>query len=138
MTNVDNTIVGAGIIKGPLALTNESAGVIDANAGTMGINLGDTLVNDGLIESTGSGTLFVRFTTIDSSGGGSIVDGKTLVLDTSTLEGGSLTVDTGATLRAGTGAGVVNLGAATVSNAGIIEGTAGGLTIDGAWWPTTT
>ena len=132
LTNLDNTIVGAGIIKGPLALINESAGVIDANAGTMGINLGDTLINDGLIESAGAGTLFVRFTTIDSSGGGSIVDGKTLVLDTSTLEGGSLTLDAGATLRAGNGAGLVNLGAATVSNAGVIEGAFGGLTIEGA------
>ena len=83
LSNADNTITGAGIIKGPLAFTNEAAGVIDTSAGTMGINLQDTLVNDGLIESTGTGTLFIRFTTIDSSGGGSIVDGKRLWLDAS-------------------------------------------------------
>jgi hypothetical protein len=132
LVNVDNTIKGAGLIGSPLTLTNETAGVIDASGGTMGINLQGTLINDGLIESTGTGTMFVRFTTIDSSGGGTIVDGKRLWLDTSTLKGGSLTIDAGASLKPGKGASSINLGSGTVTNAGIIEGTAGGLTIDGA------
>jgi hypothetical protein len=131
LVNVDNTIRGAGLIASPLTLTNDATGAIDATNGTMGINLQGTLVNDGLIESTGTGTMFVRFTTIDSSGGGTIIDGKRLWLDTSTLKGGSLTIDAGASLKSGKGASSVFLAGGTVTNAGIIEGTAGGLTIDG-------
>jgi hypothetical protein len=80
LININNTIVGAGQIginnsNNPLALTNESAGVIDANQSVELVIAtgGPTLINDGLLEATGSGVLAVYNTTVDQTGGGKIL-----------------------------------------------------------------
>ncbi|HEY2177442.1 MAG TPA: hypothetical protein VGH15_02575, partial [Caulobacteraceae bacterium] len=124
LTNLDNTIEGGGFIKGPLTLIND--GTVDANVGRMVINTADTVTNHGLVESSGEGILLIRDTTINSAGGGSVIDGKILQLDNATLAGGSLTVNAGAMLRSVFHSATINLGGGTVSNAGTIEGRAGG------------
>ncbi len=60
LTNVDNLIGGAGYIGNGLTLTNEAAGVIDANSAnrTLTVDTAGDLVNDGTLEADG-GTLFV-------------------------------------------------------------------------------
>jgi hypothetical protein len=80
LININNTIVGAGQIginnsNNPLALTNESAGVIDANQSVELVIAtgGPTLINDGLLEATGSGVLAIYNTTVDQTGGGKIL-----------------------------------------------------------------
>ena len=62
LTNIDNTISGAGQIgigDGNLTLVNEAAGTIDANFadGVLTLNTGNTILNAGLLEATNGGTL---------------------------------------------------------------------------------
>ena len=129
LTNLDNTIEGGGVIKG-VTLTND--GTINNDVGRMLINTGGTVTNGGIIESTGTGILLVRNTTIDSSGGRFVTDSSRLQLSNATIFGGLLTINTGALLINDTLGGTVNLSGGTVHNAGTIEATTGGLTIDGA------
>ena len=129
LTNLDNTIEGGGSIKS-VALTNK--GTINNDVGRMMLNTGGVVTNDGIIESTGTGILLVRNTTIDSSGGGFVTDSKRLQLSNGTISGGFLTINIGALLINDGLGGTVNLGGGTVHNSGTIEAAAGGLTIDGA------
>jgi hypothetical protein len=82
LINVNNTIEGAGQIGinssgQPLTLTNASAGVIDANAANNALVIatgGPTLVNDGLMEATGTGGLLITDSSaVDQTGGGTIL-----------------------------------------------------------------
>jgi hypothetical protein len=64
LTNVDNTIEGAGAIgsngNGTLRLVNGAAATIDANgANALVIDTGKTITNAGLIEATGPGGLVI-------------------------------------------------------------------------------
>jgi hypothetical protein len=62
LTNVDNTVTGAGQIgQGQLALTNEAAGLIDATgANALVIDTGaNTISNAGTLEATGAGGLVI-------------------------------------------------------------------------------
>jgi hypothetical protein len=107
LTNVDNTIAGAGQIgtgDGSLTLVNEAAGTIDANiaGGTLTLDTGNTIVNAGLLEATNGGTLDVQDGTIDNTGTGA--DGialgstSTLLVDTATLDltgGGDVSLASG-------------------------------------------
>jgi hypothetical protein len=107
LTNVDNTISGAGQIgtgDGTLTLVNEAAGTIDANiaGGTLTLDTGNTIVNAGLLEATNGGTLDVQDGTIDNIGTGA--DGialggtSTLLVDTATLDltgGGDVSLASG-------------------------------------------
>jgi len=107
LTNVDNTIAGAGQIgtgDGSLTLVNEAAGTIDANiaGGTLTLDTGNTIVNAGLLEATNGGTLDVQDGTIDNIGTGA--DGialgstSTLLVDTATLDltgGGDVSLASG-------------------------------------------
>jgi|GEM_PF-3449056 len=117
LDNVDNTIVGSGNIAsqggGPITLTNGAAGVIDANGAGNGIGFqagdmlisGATVVNNGLIESTGTtappANTFLdirRGSVVDQSGGGTILaaNGAVVYLEQVTISGGTLaTVGTG-------------------------------------------
>jgi hypothetical protein len=132
LTNLNNTITGGGSIFGSFALTNDAAGVIDAT-GRMGFHtLGETAVNDGLVESTGSGLLDIETTTLNDAGGGQVSVGHRLWLDGSTIEGGSLTVKSTGTVQSAAKSGTIDLGTGTVVNDGVIIGWAAGLTIDGA------
>jgi len=90
------------------------------------------VINDGLIEATApTGILLVNDTTIDSSGGGTVEAGKQIQLNEATLLGGALTIDKGGLLISKTVASTVNLEGGTVGAAGTLEGSGGGLTIDG-------
>jgi hypothetical protein len=132
LINLAEDIAGGGVIKGKLSLVNDSGGTIDANVGRMTLETSDTVTNDGLIEATGTGLLLVSDATINGSGGGTVTVGKEMELNDGAIEGGALTVTSGAKLLSSTDGGTVSLGAGTVSNAGTLEGYAGGLTIDGA------
>ncbi len=78
LTNVDNTISGAGQLgAGQMVLTNLAAGVIDANGATnsLAIDTGaNTITNYGLMEATGSGDLKIdsalaNFGVLEANGG---------------------------------------------------------------------
>ena len=96
------------------------------------LDTGATVINHGLIEATARALLVVRATTIDSSGGGSLSAVKNIELDGGVLKGGALTVATGGELLSGAGGGTVILGTATLTNGGVVDGAAGGLTLNGA------
>jgi hypothetical protein len=144
LTNVDNTISGAGQLgNGQLTLVNEAAGVIDAIGGNaLTINTsGETLTNAGLIESSnGGGGLYVvntaiantgtlapnansllvlqGSTVVDSSGGGTVeatAAGSQIRLAGATIRNGTLTIGAGGTLSS-TGGGTIDN--ANFSNAG--------------------
>ena len=105
LINRDNLITGAGQIGNGdrnLAMTNETAGVIDASGdNALQINFnGGTLVNNGTIEATstisGNGGLTIVSSTIDNSGsnnaGATLSSGTTghVNLRSSTILGGTL------------------------------------------------
>jgi hypothetical protein len=127
LTIAGATIAGGGAIEGALGLTND--GVIDATSGTMLIGVSPTIVNDGLVESTGSATLLLRNATLDSSGGGSVLVGHRLQLDDAILVGGTLTVAAGGVLQSQAGGGTID---GTVANSGLVQAQNGALTITGA------
>ena len=95
MTNVDNTISGAGQIgtgDGDLTLVNEAHGTIEANAagGILTIDTGNAIVNAGLLEATNGGTLLVDDAV---SGGSAIIAGG--ILDFAAQSNVSVTFDNG-------------------------------------------
>ena len=72
LTNVDNTISGAGQIgigDGNLTLVNEAHGTIEADVagGTLTLDTGAVINNDGVLEAINGGTLHID----DSVHGGS-------------------------------------------------------------------
>ena len=84
LTNVDNTISGAGQIgigDGNLTLVNETHGTIDANisGGTLTLDTGHTITNDGILEATNGGTLQIDDPV--SGGGSAIIAGGTLIFE---------------------------------------------------------
>ncbi len=102
LTNVDNTIQGAGQI-GVNNLTLVNQATIDANqSNTLTINAGGGVSNAATIEATAGGQLRVAATvsnagaTILSTGAGSVAD-----LSGSTTTGGTLTTSSGGTLYVG-------------------------------------
>jgi hypothetical protein len=93
-TNVDNTIYGAGDIgKGPLKFVNESPGVVDASLSTpfQLYGVGGGVTNDGLLENTGTGGLYIVYSTVDQVGGGEIsANGGIVYFSYADVIGGSL------------------------------------------------
>ena len=80
LTNVDNTISGAGQISigdGMLTLVNQVHGTIDANVsgGELTIDTGNAINNAGLLEATNGGTLLIDDPV---SGGSAVIAGGTL------------------------------------------------------------
>ncbi len=82
LINFNNTIEGGGNIginsgNDPLALTNDAAGVIDANAANAALVIqtgGPSVMNDGLIEATSTaGLVITNSTVIDQTGGGKLL-----------------------------------------------------------------
>ena len=87
LTNVDNTIAGAGQIgdgDSNLTLINESAGTIDANiaGGILTLETGNTIVNGGLLEASNGGTLQIDDNVSNAgtleANGGTLVAGGTV------------------------------------------------------------
>ena len=126
LTNVNDTISGAGFIRGPLTVNNGAAGVIDANGGILTLNNGDKINNSGLIEATGTGVMVVRGSSINSGGGGTVEAGAgaRIQINAANFTGGTLTVDAGGELQTSTAASTIGAGVA-VTNAGTIQVTNG-------------
>jgi hypothetical protein len=90
LTNVDNTIEGAGSITG-LQLINEVGGAIEADdALPLIINAFGTTVNEGLLEATHGGTLKLSGN-INNAGGTILADGGRVILGGVIITGGALT-----------------------------------------------
>jgi YVTN family beta-propeller protein len=70
LTNVNNTIQGAGQFgNNGLLITNQAAGVINANNATLALLLnGGTVTNQGLIEATAGATLSVSVGVVNKNG----------------------------------------------------------------------
>ena len=82
LTNVDNTISGAGQIgsgDGTLTLINETHGTIDANVagGTFTLETGTTITNNGVLETLNGGTLQILDPVTGS--GSAIIEGGTMI-----------------------------------------------------------
>ena len=154
LTNVDNTIAGAGFIGGGnLILVNQAKGVIDATGTTnaLTIDMGSgTATNAGLIESTGMGRLGFQFgtlansgqiavsgrgalsltnTVIDDSAGGTLDQGHALTMTNSAIVGSSLTVASGGTV---TIVGADDLNTALTNKGAIDIGANASLTVHGS------
>jgi hypothetical protein len=104
LTNVNNTILGAGQIGagGGLTLINDAAGAIDASATNDALILySDTINNAGLLEATGAAPLIIRSTSVTNSGtiqaaaAGDVVD-----LQSASISGGLLLASNGGVIQA--------------------------------------
>jgi hypothetical protein len=100
LTNVDNTIAGAGQIgdgDGNLTLVNETAGTIDANDanGVLVLDTGNTIVNAGLLEATNGGTLQIDDNVANS--GTLAANGGTLVAAGDVTGAGDVAIGGGGT-----------------------------------------
>ena len=118
--NVDNTISGAGNIGAgtKLILTNETAGVVDANQ-TTALTLQDasTIENYGLIESTAAGGLDIYNTAVDNT----ISNGTTLNTGQVTATGTGHVDLQGGSIYGGT---LTTTGSAVID---VVTGSSGGL-----------
>jgi hypothetical protein len=157
LTNVDNTISGAGRIgngqtsiagAGGLALTNDAKGVINAvGANTLVLNTGlNVVVNNGLLEGSGVGGLTIQGATVNDSAGGTLQanTNSNVSLQSADIMGGFLkTVGTGSIQTIdfysqldGTTSAVTNTGALNILNntsltiQGAIANTGGKINID--------
>lgn len=134
LTNVDNTLSGAGRLGHRLILANGSAGVIQA----VGVHAlvvdtrGRTAINDGLMEAVRSGGLVIRDTTIDGSGGGIIQaeDGARVKLRNAEIVEGTLRTVGSGMIRS-TGDTVLDGTAAAVAIEGVVGTGRHSLTLKG-------
>ena len=131
LTNVNNTIQGEGIIGfNGLTLVNEAGGTIDANS--TGGSLINTLTiesaqvtNQGLMEATNNGTLFIDAVTINNQGGNITAVGagaSVELVGNTTIQGGTLTNNGGAFFGTPNGNQAI-LDGSTVAGAVTINGT---------------
>ncbi len=94
LTNVDNTISGAGFLgNGLLTIHNETSGVIDAiGHNGLVVHSNQVITNAGVLEASGRGVLTLARSTIDDSAGGIIEasGGSRVVLKKDFIEGGTL------------------------------------------------
>ena len=149
LTNVDNTISGAGRIVGDivhgyitLALINEQKGVIDATGSNALLVSLNSFTNDGLLEATNPnalvnpGGLIINGTTVDGSGGGTVAaSGSHVDLQNATLLGGTLTTAAGGVIDTVSGSynNVFDGTSSAVNNTGSVVITDGSsLTLRGA------
>jgi autotransporter passenger strand-loop-strand repeat protein len=96
LTNVDNTITGAGTFgNSSLTLDNQAAGIINAN-GSNALTLSPgTLTNEGLIEATGTGGLVIQSASAIVNNGTLEADGGTLTDNSAVTGGGSALIKGG-------------------------------------------
>ena len=130
LTNVDNTISGAGSIGDQdLTLQNDQYGVIDANgASPLTLNTGsNAITNAGLIEATSGGTLDLDSNvtntggTIKAAGAGSIVNLNNVTIAGGALSTGDLTDTTNGLIEVGSGTSILDGSTHAVSVAGYIQ-----------------
>ena len=110
LDNIDNTIEGAGTIgtgDGHFALANRADATIDANVSgeMLTLDTGNTIINRGILEATGGGTLDVQDGKIHNAGAGTdgiiVGSGSALLVDTHQLKltgGGDVTLQNGSLL----------------------------------------
>jgi len=132
LTNVDNTIQGAGIIgNNGLTLVNQTGGIINANS-TGGPQIttltvqGASVTNTGLMEATNSGVLNINGVVVNNAGGNITANGagaSVQLYGSTVIQGGTLTNNGGAFF--GTPAG----------NVAVLDGStgAGPITINGTY-----
>ena len=141
LTNVDNTLQGAGRIGvNAMALTNQVAGLINANVSGQALeidpNAAGGATNAGTMQASGGGILQLVDGTFDNVGGTiAALDGSTVELDAAVIQGGLLTTIGSGLIKATSGnanAAVLDGTAGAVTNAGAIEiGSAHALTLKG-------
>jgi len=133
LTNVDDTLAGAGVLgdssAGALQFTNQSAGVVDATSATSPLivqSQSAPIVNDGLIEATGAAGLVLAGTTVDDSGGGTLLAaaGSTLAVG-GDIVGGTLKTAGAGSLGVSGGLAELDGGAAAITNEGLFDVGAG-------------
>ena len=102
LINMNNTISGAGQLgANQIELTNEKAGVINANQKTALILYSSDIVNNGLMEGTGAGGLMIFNSTVDNALGKIIANGKGagVTLAGGSIEGGTITTANGGVIQ---------------------------------------
>ena len=124
MSNVNNTIAGAGIIgfDGGLALVN--SGTVNANTVSAPLQVFASTVNAGKLEATTSGTLILG-ANISNSGTGTILasgSGAHVVLNGATITGGKLQTQSGGEIDVNFGV----LSGATIASGSIVDINGGG------------
>ena len=99
LTNVDNTIQGAGQIGGgPLRFINDKSGVVDATAANNALvidSFGQWFTNGGLVEATGTAGLTIVSTTMSNAFGVIQAVGSTVRMTSADILGGSLKSSSG-------------------------------------------
>ena len=129
LTNVDNTIQGAGII-GNNGLSLNNAATINANVGgqVLLLNGGGTVTNTNLLEATNNGVLQISGVVVDNGGGNITADGGTVqLLAAADIQGGTLNAVNGGMLGTATGQQII-LDGSTGAGAVNLNGTyTGGL-----------
>ena len=119
LVNVDNTITGAGQLgNGQLGLDNRAGGTINANASNALVIRANTqgVTNAGLIEASAGGLAQVQNTTVTQTGAGTLLAtgaGSVLQVNSSTINGGTLTANSGGAI--GTYGGNSTLNGVTIS-----------------------
>ncbi len=128
LTNVDNTISGAGQIgtSATMSLVNQSKGVINADQTTALIVRTDAniITNAGTMEGTGTGGLVLWNTAVNNAGGTiqAVGAGAHVDLQTAYIEGGILTTATGGVIRTvDTGSALDGITSGVISNTGTIQ-----------------
>jgi hypothetical protein len=131
LTNVNNIIQGEGDIGAGTAMSvvNQAGGIINANSTggplttTLEFNPGVTATNQGLMEATNSGVLYITNATINNAGGNITANGATATveLQNADIQGGTLNNLNGATFE-------------TVGNTTTLDGsTQGAITVNGTF-----
>jgi hypothetical protein len=136
LTNKE-TISGQGLIGGPLLdFVNAGKGIIDATTGGNVISIeANQFTNSGLVETTGSGDLFIDTDITQTAHGNIKIDGAgaKAQLEFVTITGGLVSIGTGALLEgvgSVLGSSVLKDQTQPIANAGEIDATASSLIIE--------
>ncbi len=150
LTNVDNTIQGAGVIgQNGLALINQAKGAILANVSgqTLTLNGGGNITNNGTLSALNGGTLVLNNAVQNNGTVSALISSAVYVNNTYTQAAGGQTVVNGSLFASnlGIGAGILSgtgtvFGNVTVSGTGTVHpgNSPGVLTISGNYASTST
>ena len=135
LTNADNTIQGYGVIGyNGLALVNQAAGVIDADASGLTLLLNANTTNHGTLEATNNGILQINGVSVSDHGSAILANGGQVQILNSIINGGALTASNGGTFNQGINNTSVTLGGATAADTVTISA---GTTWNNGWNSTT-
>ncbi len=128
LTNVDNTISGAGQIgtSATMTLVNQTKGIINANqTASLTVRTDASIItNAGTMEGTGTGGLVLWNTAVNNAGGTimAVGAGAHVDLQSEYIEGGLLTTATGGVIRTvDTGSALDGITSGVLSNTGTIQ-----------------